>query len=383
MPGGFLAAMSVTASGLMQRACDATGLSHFGSSAFREGLDEVVEEIDRGKLTNLGERRLVARTTRRLCNRLVLEKWHEQCRPELCRERFGPIVVVGLPRSGTSALLCLLALDEGFRYLRRWETYELRPPQEDASEARDSRRLDAERYGAHGRPSPLTSFTINDVNGPQEDCELFGMEFRTPHLDLPLLHYRRWWRESDMAPALRCHERALQLLQHGAPTRTWLVKAPAHLFYLDAIVKQYPGTVFVMTHRDPVAAIVSWCELTEQVYRTMGGIADPGTLGPEALTFWAEGMKRALEARARLGEERFVDVENSELLENPLDCLHGIAERLNRDFTDQAGLKAERFMSVNRPRTRDEPYGVSAARYGLSVAKIEGAFEHYRHEFGR
>jgi len=367
---------------LIEGACYATGLSHLGAPSFREGLEHLAEELHSAPLTNAGRNRLIARTSRRLRNRLVLEAWFARNAFAESAEVAGPVVVVGLPRSGTTALVSLLALGGGLRFLRGWETYDLRPAVEGEAEERDPRRIAASLYGCHGLPSELSPFTISGTNVPQEDFELLGLEFCTPHLDFPLGRYVTWWLQRDKAAALDYHKRALRFLQGGRPGPKWLLKSPVHLFCLEEFVSCYPGAIFVMTHRDPVQAIISWCELSALKYRRSGGGVDEREIGPRALRFWAEGVQRALTARARLGAKRFVDVQNQDLLSSPMGSLASITEQLGLTFSKDAYAKALCFMACNRPRGRGEEYSVSAKKFGLTVGTIEKSFEQYVDLFG-
>ncbi len=95
----------------------------------------------------------------------------------------------------------------------------------------------------------------------------------------------------------------------------WLLKAPACLFYLREFAAHYPGARFVMTHRDPAAAIPSPCSVVEAARRLLvpNWSFDPATLGREVLEHFFDGIQQATADRAALGEERFIDIGQKEL----------------------------------------------------------------------
>ena len=80
---------------------------------------------------------------RRLENRLHLEAWLAAHPETLDAPVLGPVYIIGLPRTGTTALANMMSLDPQFRCLRSWEQAEPIPPPAPLTEATDARRLRA------------------------------------------------------------------------------------------------------------------------------------------------------------------------------------------------------------------------------------------------
>ena len=79
------------------------------------------------------------RLTALLVARLQVEQTYRD-HPEIADEEVeGPVFVIGLPRTGTTALSQLVAADPQMRSLRLWESAAPVPPPETATEHTDPR----------------------------------------------------------------------------------------------------------------------------------------------------------------------------------------------------------------------------------------------------
>ncbi len=125
---------------LMDAARGATGLADFGEDSFREGLEMLAASLEaEAGLNETGRAASRSRLIGLLSNRLRIEDWIRQ-HPEVeSEEVVAPIVVLGLPRTGSTALASLLTKDPGTRYLRTWESAIPLPPPETATQHDDPR----------------------------------------------------------------------------------------------------------------------------------------------------------------------------------------------------------------------------------------------------
>src|SRR6202042_1850248 len=128
----------------------------------------------------------------------------------------GPVDVIGLPRTGTTALGSMLSLDPQFRNLRMWEQREPVPPPTAAGEHDDPRRL---AYAAENEalPAELRSMHLYELDATVEDSELLGMGFHGQQYTLPVYGYHAWWRQADSTEAFAYHRRVVKLLQSQRP----------------------------------------------------------------------------------------------------------------------------------------------------------------------
>jgi hypothetical protein len=206
------------ASELVDEAVSETGLSDFGGDSYREGLERLTDALrSEGELSEMGEQILGLRLRGALSSRLRVEDTYKT-HPEIDQQVVGgPVVIVGLPRTGTTATSQLIAVDPAIRSLRLWESGSPVPPPETATENTDPRIAEAEAglammYEVFPR---MMSLHYATATGPTECQDLLGMEFRTAHFD-GMAHvpsYTDWVVDCDMGSAYRYHERVLKLLQ--------------------------------------------------------------------------------------------------------------------------------------------------------------------------
>ncbi len=361
-----------TADDVIEQACTETALTDFGGDSYREGLDVFLVAMARdAKLTPGAVEQYRVMLVRRLSNRLRIEDWYHRY-PDVAHTPVqGPIAVMGVPRTGTSALVNMLALDTTFRALRSFEAAEPVPPIDGAHEQDDPRyahaaRLKEQLRGVH---SPLMVMHLFDPLGPEEDFDLLGLDVKAMQAADPLFSYISWWRTCDMTPCFEYHARALMLLHSRRPPTHWLLKAPHYNFHVDAFVHAYPDAWFVVTHRDPVQAIPSACSIITSQYpdKTREPI-DLTTVGPFFLEHFAIGKRREMEARDRVGSERFFDVHHQSLNDDPIGTLVEIYEFLDRPFPDDLPARVESWLAENRQGSHGaheytlEQFGLTAAR---------------------
>ena len=171
---------------------------------------------------------------------------------------------------------------------------------------------------------PLMKTLYNSEATAATECQdLMGMSFRTFHFDgaVRVPSYLAWLMDCDMRGTYAFHRRVLKLLQWHCPPVLWHLKTPVHMFALDALVEAYPNAKFMWSHRDPAKVIGSVCSLIRYVRSWSSDRDDPEELGAEQLDSWAEAVRRAMDFRKRVGEERFSDVAFADLQSDPVNTL--------------------------------------------------------------
>jgi hypothetical protein len=366
----------VDAEDLVHQARAATGLSELGPDGWQEGLHRLVEAA-RSDLPadEAVVARLEATVVGRLVSRLRVEEWYraqEQEPPPV----IGPLVIHGLPRSGTTAIQYLLAVGPTFRYQRRWEISDPVPPPGATSDADDLRRLAAVR-GARGSGSGSVQH-ISVIDGPIDDGTILGLDFHNQELGLPLRTYTRWWRTASLKTTYAYHERVLRLLHTGRPPQRWLLKAPYHNFHLDDLAAQFPDARFVMSHRDPAVAVASTSSTVATAQRNAlpSYLLAPEVLGSFLLEHLACGLARALAARAAIGEHRFLDVTQQELEDDAVVTAQRVYDWLGLELDDATRTAMAGWAVANARGSRGE-HSYRAEQYGLTNDQIRAAFTDY------
>ncbi|MFC5749835.1 sulfotransferase family protein [Actinomadura rugatobispora] len=361
---------------LIDRARERTGLADLGPDGWQEGLDRLLAAVpvDIGSDPRAAEA-IETIILGRLVNRLRIEHWYARHDEAEIPRVEGPVVILGLPRTGTTALHYLLAVDPRFRYLRAWESGDPVPPPVAATESDDPRRA-----AANGRGNVRH---IKTVDGPVEDVGPLGLHFHNQDLLLPLPSYTRWWRDADLTSTFAYHERVLRLLHSHSASCRWLLKAPAYLFQVARLAERYPDVRFVMTHRDPAVALASACSTvaSSQKGAVPARVQDPRDLGRDLLEHFAEGTLRAIAERRRLGEERFLDVGQHEIENDPLGAAERIYDFLGLALTAQVRAAMAAWAAANRRGDRGR-HVYAPEDFGLSAERIRRAFGGYIDRFG-
>ncbi len=366
---------------LMAEAMEATGLDDFGPGDFRDGLDVLLESLERdGALSPASDAGVIGDLRRRLVNRLEVEAWYRE-HPEIAQLPLrGPVDINGLPRTGTTALANMMSLDPQFRSLRQWEQSQPIPPPTTDGEAVDPRRL--QLIEENERVSPeLKAMHLYDADATTEDTEVLGMAFHGQQYTLPVYGYHAWWRAADPGSAYAYHRRVVQLLQSRRPPDRWLFKAPHHNFHLEAIVAAYPDARFVMTHRDPARSVPSWASIVSTIFPPAQGERDLHQLGREVSEHLRVGVENAIAARARIGEARFLDVHHRELIADPLGELRRIYGFLDLELQPSV----EQAIGEWQQRNRSGAHGThtyTAEQFGLSTAQLRSDYDFYIRRFG-
>ena len=362
-------------------ACAATGLEDFGSPYYREGLERIVDALNtEADLNDMGRVIQHATISNALIQRLKIEDTYSR-HPEIDDQVVGgPVFVIGLPRTGTTALSQLVAADPQFRSLRMWESQAPTPPPEAATQHTDPRIAQAEAgLKMLDDMFPLMKTLYNsEPTAPTECQDLMGMSFRTFHFDgaVRAPRYLAWLMDCDMRETYTFHRRVLKLLQWHCPPALWHLKTPVHMFALDALVEAYPNAKFLWSHRDPAKVMGSVCSLIQYVRSWSSDRNDPEELGAEQVDSWVEAVRRAMDFRARMGHERFADVSFADLQTDPVHTLQTSYERLGLSFTQATSDSVEQWAKGHTPGSRGA-HDYDLADYGLTPAGVRARFADY------
>ena len=369
-----------TSAQLMAEAMHETGLSDFGPGDFRDGLDVLLDSLERdGDLSPAADAGVIADFRRRLVNRLEVEAWYRE-HPDIEQlPVLGPVDINGLPRTGTTALANMMSLDPQFRCLRGWEQTRPCPPPTIEDEATDPRRVAAAQFNEQLLPE-AKALHLYDLDATMEDTELLGMAFHGQGYTLPVYSYHAWWRHADLTPTYHYHRRVVKLLASQRPPNLWLFKAPHHMFHLEAIVAAYPEVRFVMTHRDPAKVVPSYVSTVNMFFPPPDGARDMHRLGREVCEHLRDGMRNTIAARGRLGEDRFIDIHHSELVADPVGTLRCVYYFVGLRWSDAM----EQALADWRQRNRPGAHGVhryTAEQFGLDPAQIRKDYDFYLDRF--
>ncbi|MGI9591332.1 MAG: sulfotransferase family protein [Myxococcota bacterium] len=339
---------------LLARAREAAGLDDFGDESFHEGLGRLLHDLEHeARLTFFG--RLTARQQilELLEGRLlVVDAWRKH--PEILEQQIErPIFILGLPRTGTSILHELLALDPGNRVPMTWEVRRPHPPPRTATYDRDPRIAEtAAHFESIYRAIPAFR-TMHPMGAqlPQECVAITAIEFASmiPETLYRVPGYQRWLAGTDLRPAYRFHRAFLQYLGWQCPGERWVLKSPQHLWALDALLDVYPDACIIQCHRDPVRVEASLISLVTTLRALASDEIDPLEIGADWSKHLAEGLQRTIDARerAQLSDDRVVDVFFHEFMRDEIATIRRIYQRFGLELSAETEGRMRRFLADN------------------------------------
>lgn len=376
--------IDLSAQGLLDAARKATGLDDFGDPAFREGLDVLLETYETSAdLSPAGRRRTHGRLLALLSTRLRVEeafKRHPEIRD---RKLTSPVYLTGLPRTGTSALFNLLAADRSFRPLLNWEAV-FPDPMPPGPDGEDPRRAGLRAYYQRDREKNPDFDRIHyvDADGPEECVLLQAMTFCDVQLGIePLMSpYREWFQAQDLHAPYAYYRDLLKLLDWQRPGERWLLKSPAHLWAVDVLVEMFPDVCIIQTHRDPRQVLASYCSMMEALM-TVRASYDKRALGPDVLEFLARSLERALQARDRVGSQRFADVDYRAFTADPVGTVEALFGHFDLPLSEET-REAFRAHAADHTQGKHGAHGYSLEEYGLSGEQVLERLAGYVARFG-
>ncbi len=364
---------------LMAQARAEAGLDDFGDDSFREGLERLVRALrTEAPLNAVGEMALPAMLVNLLVQRLRIEDWYRR-EPSIADEPIDrPLIGLGLPRTGSTALSFLLAADPNARSLLMWEAVEPTPPPSTVA-APDPRIARAEeRMEMQRQVTPrLGALVPAAPTGPEECQDLMALDFKSHYFQAfaYVPSYSEWLLEADLTPTYEYERRTLKLLQWGAPRKPWRLKCPSHLLWLEHLDRAFPDARFVMTHRDPVDVLVSVADLYAEVQQMFSDDIDRHYLGRLNVHHWSIAMQRLLAFRGA-HPDRFYDIDFRAMQTDPVGEVRALYAWLGEPVTDgfESGMRA---WWSQHAETRDQNIHPAPETFALDLDDVRARFASY------
>jgi len=339
---------------LLATACAQTGCEDFGDDGWQPGLQRLVDGlIHEARLSAIGVEIAYADIMRALSNRLGVIDWRKK-HPEVAAEQIiRPIVIVGQPRTGTTILYDLLTQDPQLRPPLTWEVDEPCPvprPETYHDDPRISQIQSNIDLSEQIVPGFLKFHPMGALVG-QECVRITAGEFTSMiySVQYRLPGYYRWLLyDADHAGAYRYHRIFLQHLQSGVPGQ-WLLKSPAHLWNLDALLTEYPDALIVQTHRDPLNVISSIAALTHHLRRMSTDESSVAECAAQSYEEVVVGLERemALRDSGAIPDGRIIDVKFADFMDNPWATIGGVYQALGRELRPDTAARMREFLAAH------------------------------------
>ena len=361
-----------------------TGLDDFGDESFMEGLGVLARSLDEEtQLTLMG--RILARSdiVNLLENRLQIEETYRS-HPEIEDEEVGaPLVVLGLPRSGTSILHELLAEDPAHRVPLSWEARFPCPPPEAASYDSDPRIAMAESVVTFWNELVPPYKTMHEMGAriPCEcvwlSCHSFIAEEFLGRQQVP--SYGAWLATADQAPAYRYHRRMLKLLQWKHKRERWMLKAPSHMGALEYLLAEYPDARIIQTHRDPLKSMGSTASILSALAWMRSDDADIATIemgfGGEAMAHRLAHCQNIRETQGR--PEQFFDLRYQDMLDDPFAAIQRAYAHFGYEYSEDVDRRMRAYLAA-KPQGKHGRHTYRFEDLGLDLAAERARFADYQ-----
>ena len=336
-----------------------TGLSDFGADDFRERLEVQLDEMNADpERTGLGRMMMFGDCVRYASNRLRIRELLKQ-HPEILDIPIEkPVIVIGLPRSGTTNLVNLLAADSRFRSMPLWESYE---PVPDPSEETPTDGVDPRWTRCQGQWEAMQAgapfiAAMHPMNPDHvhEELELMTPDFTSYNLEWVARtpKWRDYFLVHDQTPHYAYMKTVLQIMQWYRPRERWVLKSPQHLEQIGPLMTTFPDATIVVTHRDPVAVVQSTITML-----TYGARTSYKTSNPEWYRdYWTDRIGRLLDSSLRdrhlLPADRTVDVFFHEYMADEMGTLQRIYDMAGIEFTGEAKAEVAAYQAAH-PRGKE------------------------------
>jgi len=375
---------------LMQQAEQQTGLSNWGSdTSFRAGLECLISSVEAMGCADVLRDPVTAQVIGLLSTRLRLEE-DARLHPEILEGRIDrPLIVAGLPRTGTTWLFELLSLDPGCRAPLEWEATSPWPAPEIATHDSDPR-ISALQAGFDAMLAAAPELaTMHEFNArlPAECNAIMQLHFVSSNFwaAYSVPDYLRWLTHDRPTGMFNTHRRVLQQLQWKGPRGRWMLKSPPYMLMIDELLAAYPDACIVQTHREPAKTVASLANMVRSLRRVrfpgVDELADARQIARDVLMHFGEALERGVSARKDPAvDARIIDISYHEVITQPLVVLKRIYETFNLPWTQPFEDRVQAVLAQPRS-TGHGAHRYDMAEFGIAELDLPHRFAAYRERF--
>lgn len=369
--------------GLIAAATAATGLSDLGPADVVDGLTRYTDALrTEAALSSPGVVGQWIHIHRLLVNRLVFEDDVKTHADIAAQEITGPVIITGLPRTGTTKLLRMMATDPLIQSIPFWKLMNPAPVRGALPDAPDPRIDQAlvMQTAFEAFPDLMAAHPVR-FDEPEEEPMMLEMTFASlmGQLRVRVPSFVAWLAKRSQLPTYEYLRRQLQYLQwqDGTPGRPWLLKSPLHLGHLPEVFAVFPDAMIVHCHRDPANVVPSFTAMLEHARRMFSDEVDPDELGTEILDLLAGAANANIEHRPALPADRILDVDYDEIRQDCSGVISRIYAACGFELDAERSARMSAWSDTN-PQHRFGVHQYTGERYGLTRSRMDAAFEPYR-----
>lgn len=375
---------------LLAKASNETGLDDFGDPEFMRAFNKLVDSTNNDALlSQIGAAAVAGEMHRILINRLRFAEDLKK-HPEILEEDVSdPIVVLGMPRTGTTKLQQMMSADPHVQKLYRWRL--LNPaPFPDASMEREDPRIEFARQSVSMTNELMSDWqAIHAVEAEDVDEEVYLMIFSGLSMvtcagrDVP--SYSEWVGQQSMDYAYRYMKQLLQYLQWqdgGRRNRPWILKSPAHIGTTDLLRKYFPKAALVYTHRDIYSAVASLGRLMETSWNLFHDAVDRQRVGETIRNTFLVELRKHMLLRERMSDELdILDIQYEQICADAIAVIQRIYQHAGRDLTPERKW-AMLTWEAGHPQHARGKISYRLEDYGFTREDIDAECQTYLAKFG-
>lgn len=366
------------------QATRATGLSDFGGTDYREPMAKMLSDLDRfSSFTPDGADAIIAGLVGRLAGRLVATAGFKSHPAIDTVEIRRPLFIVGMARSGTTALLRLLSADPDVQGLELWlgSSPMPRPPRETWENNPAYKKVDAgleQLFKAH--PAIKVIHPMH-ASKPDEDRFALDQTFWSPASmnTYYLPEYGEWVLTGDATSAYAYYRRVLALIG-GGDERRWVLKDPSHLFGIDSLLKTFPDACIVQTHRSLSKSIGSIASSLWGHRHQREPELTKAELGRQMCEVWLPALEKMESVRQQSGPDRFFDLHIEEIQANPVGAVERIFSHFDLPVSDRSRA-AWHDHSTSDPRAGHGKHDFETSDFGLDEDALRSRAPKYAQRY--
>ena len=374
--------LSLSPDRLISEAVSRTALDDFGSHDYEAALDVLTTSAEcDARLTTVGRLALRQHILGALTTRLLEEDVRKRRVVDDIEREIQPVVVVGLPRSGTTLLHRLLTLKPKARGLAYWEVRTpINPPGRDRRIEQAKRQLMlldqlAPRFKAMHQvraEDPEECWFLLD--GSLSSCTFW--------MTAPVYGYLDWYLDQDPSDGYARYRAHLMRFCADRPDEQLVLKSPIHTLNLGFLRQVLPEATIIQMHRDPVACVGSVNSVARELQGAVTDHIDPARLGRTNLDLLARAANAGVAQRGRWEIDPVIDVYYDDLVADPMRTLRLIFLQAGGEFTAEHEARVRAYL-LNDPAPKPGAHRYRSDVFHLRDDDIRRVFEGYYDRFPR
>ena len=348
------------------------GFTNFGPDDYQHGLRMLIEAMDTAPMSDLGRTYWREELVLALVARAAREAGWQKYPQYKHRKLEKPLIICGIPRTGTTALHKVLSLDPQFQGLENWLTAwpQPRPPRSEWEQTPGYQyAVDIIRARTAQLPEMAAQHEV--LASEVDEClEILRLDFVTNRFAsmTRIPEYDAWFQAQDERPFYKRLADTLRLIGLN-DDRTWLLKNPGHFVEIEALLTVFPDARVVITHRDPVKSLGSLASILSHSWRLFNPDADVKQLGPRDLAYWSKGKRNMERVRAKQPKEQFYDVDHSRFHADPIAAVRGIYDHFGLKLTSAVEQAMRDWLAAN-PAGKHGEHRYNLEDFGITPEQV-------------